>query len=71
MNNASFHRKKFLEIISKIYNFKLLFLPPYSPNKNPIELWANMKRWLKANAKKFETIQSSIYGFFNFRKLRV
>ena len=47
MDNATFHRKiKLIEIATK-YGVAVLFLPPYSPNLNPIEKsWANFKRWL-------------------------
>jgi transposase len=37
MDNASFHRKKALREIAERYSVKLLFLPPYSPDFNPIE----------------------------------
>ena len=37
MDNASFHSKKRLISAAQNYNCKLLFLPPYSPELNPIE----------------------------------
>ena len=44
MDNASFHRKKQLFEIVDRSGFTLIFLPPYSPELNPIEkFWA----WLK------------------------
>lgn len=48
MDNASFHRKKVLEEIFANTEHQLLFLPPYSPELNPIEkYWANLKKKLK------------------------
>ena len=50
MDNASIHKKNTTRSIIKQAGCKLLFLPPYSPNLNPIEhLWANttVKRLLK------------------------
>ena len=48
MDNASFHPKKELRKMADRYSVKLLFLPPYSPDFNPIEkFWANLKRWLR------------------------
>ena len=44
MDNASFHRKEKLYEIAKRYNRRLIFLPPYSPELNPIEHFWN---WLK------------------------
>jgi transposase len=47
MDNASFHRKKALQKIAERYDLYVLFLPPYSPDLNPIEkAWANFKQWL-------------------------
>ena len=44
MDNASFHRKKRLSELAEEYNVKIVFLPPYSPELNPIEhFW----HWLK------------------------
>jgi transposase len=45
LDNASFHKSKTsIEIIQKA-GCKVLFLPPYSPDLNPIEkFWANFKR---------------------------
>ena len=46
MDNASFHRKQVLYGIAQRYGVNILFLPPYSPNFNPIEhTWANFKKW--------------------------
>ena len=37
MDNASFHRKKHLDKLAERHNVKIIFLPPYSPELNPIE----------------------------------
>ena len=36
-DNAPFHRKTVLQELAKTYGHRLLFLPPYSPDFNPIE----------------------------------
>ena len=44
MDNASFHRKNQLKNIANEHRIKIIFLPPYSPELNPIEkFW----HWLK------------------------
>ena len=44
MDNATFHRKTILSEMASRAGFALIFLPPYSPDLNPIEfLWA----WIK------------------------
>jgi len=49
MDNAAFHRKRQLTLIAQNYGHRIVFLPPYSPEYNPIEnFWA----WIKASLKK-------------------
>ncbi|MBP3760742.1 MAG: transposase, partial [Ruminococcus sp.] len=41
------------------------FLPPYSPELNPIEkLWANLKRWLKFNLCFFDIFDDAVSFYF-------
>ena len=64
MDNASFHRKKELRKLCR-GKVRLLFLPPYSPDFNPIEKsWANMKRFLCHNSKDYDSINSAILSYF-------
>ncbi|MCR8746023.1 transposase [Romboutsia lituseburensis] len=67
MDNASFHSKKVLyELCSNANkNLKLLFLPPYSPELNPIEkYWAVLKRKIKKINKNDEGFIERIYKLF-------
>ena len=48
MDNAKFHRMGKLELLCEEFGNKLLPLPPYSPEYNPIEkTWAHIKKHLK------------------------
>jgi transposase len=65
MDNASFHRKSKLEEICKTAEISLLFLPPYSPDYNPIEKsWANMKRELRDTAPIYGLLETAIYNYW-------
>jgi len=65
MDNASFHRKKALYEIANSYEIHLLFLPPYSPDLNPIEKsWANFKRWLGYNSNRFPCLDFAVDYYF-------
>ena len=45
MDNAEFHKKEVLYQIAKRYSQELIFLPPYSPEYNPIEhTWSALKQ---------------------------
>jgi transposase len=48
MDNASFHRKGRLSCIAEKSGHQLIFLPPYSPELNPIEnFWSWLKGYLR------------------------
>lgn len=61
MDNASFHKsKKTIELIEAV-GCKVIFLPPYSPDFNPIEqYWANLKHKVKSIIYKFNSIYDAI-----------
>jgi putative transposase len=66
MDNASFHPKKKLRNLARRHGIKLLFLPPYSPDFNPIEkTWANMKRGLIDIIPHCNDLPSAIYQYFH------
>ena len=65
MDNASFHKSvKTKELIESV-GCKVIFLPPYSPDLNPIEkFWANMKRWIKQRMETHSSLYNLISEFF-------
>jgi transposase len=67
MDNASFHRKKILKTMAKEAGCRVIFLPPYSPDYNPIEkVWANLKKFLKNHLLKFLSVSDAVYHYFEF-----
>jgi hypothetical protein len=66
MDNAAFHRKSKLYEIASRYNVVVLFLPPYSPDLNPIEKsWANLKHWLKSHLLHFPSLDFAVDCYFS------
>ena len=48
MDNARFHRKGRLRWLAEEAGHRVIFLPPYSPELNPIEhYWSWLKRYLR------------------------
>ncbi|MCL1919422.1 MAG: transposase [Peptococcaceae bacterium] len=65
MDNATHHPKKKLRNLARRHGMRLLFLPTYSPDLNPIEKdWANMKDALIDILPYFEKIEDGIYWHF-------
>jgi transposase len=49
MDNASFHKSPQLQALFEKYQCILMFLPPYSPDLNPIEnMWGTIKQHLRS-----------------------
>jgi len=61
LDNASFHKSKAsIEILQKA-GCEVLFLPPYSPDLNPIEkFWANFKKDVKEVLNLFSSLAEAI-----------
>lgn len=67
-DNARYYRNKEVRKYLETSVIKLHFLPPYSPNLNPIErLWKWMKERVLYNSyyPEFEDFKSAILGFFS------
>ncbi len=62
MDNAAFHKSsKVKELIGKAV-CNLIYLPPYSPDLNPIEnCWAVIKKRIKKFRAKFDDIMDTIH----------
>jgi len=61
MDNASFHKSQDSQRLIEQAGCKVLFLPPYSPDLNPIEIfWANFKKMIQNNLEKFKTLAEVI-----------
>lgn len=61
MDNASFHKSQESQRLIEQAGCKVLFLPPYSPDLNPIEVfWANFKKMIQKNLRKFKTLAEAI-----------
>jgi transposase len=55
MDNASSHRSERIEQMCHAAGVKLLYLPPYSPDLNPVEeFFAELKAFVKRNWKLYE-----------------
>ena len=65
MDNASFHSKKRLTSLAQKAGCKLIFLPPYSPELNPIEkFWAWLKRYLRKSLSSYPSFDDALSAAF-------
>lgn len=66
MDNTSFHKSQKTKELIEAAGCKVIFLPPYSPDLNPIErFWVNMKRWIKHRIDLFDKLYNLIKSFFS------
>lgn len=64
-DNASFHRSERSRKIIEDAGCEILFLPPYSPDLNPIEkYWANLKVNIREKLRRASKFTETIYGAF-------
>ncbi len=61
MDNAKIHKTEKTRKLIENAGCKLTFLPPYSPDLNPIEnFWGNLKKNIKSYIHKFDSLQDTI-----------
>ena len=66
MDNASFHRKKNLISLAEAAGHRIVFLPPYSPDLNPIEnFWSWLKRYMKKCLHTYNSFDAALCSAFN------
>ena len=65
LDNASWHRKKVLKKLAETVGCRVIFLPPYSPDFNPIEkVWAALKKFIRNYMRNFSTLNQAVLAFF-------
>ncbi len=61
IDNASFHKSDKTKKLIESAQCRLMFLPPYSPDLNPIEkCWANIKRKIRRIFSKVEDFDCAV-----------
>jgi transposase len=67
MDNASFHRTDRILQLCEEAGVKLLYLPPYSPDLNPIEeFFAELKAFIKRNWKHYSSTDQDFEIFLKW-----
>ena len=67
LDRASWHRKKVLKKLAAEAGCRVVFLPAYSPDFNPIEkTWANLKIFIRNYMSDFSSLSSAVGYYFQF-----
>ncbi len=65
LDNASFHHSQSLEEIVTAAGCELWYLPPYSPDLNPIEhWWFVLKNWMRQRWDEFDNFRDCVDAAF-------
>jgi len=68
MDNATFHRKNELYGLAAKAGCTVIFLPPYSPDLNPIEkYWSWLKRQLRKVLPDYDNFMDALVGCFEVK----
>jgi putative transposase len=68
IDNASHHPKERIFDIANEYGLRVIFLPKYSPDLNPIEkFWANVKNWLRLHLRIYNSFWEGLILAFGCR----
>ena len=66
LDNATFHKSQKTKSLIEKAQCELIFLPPYSPDLNPIEIfWANLKEKIRKHLSNFSSLSNAIDAAFN------
>lgn len=66
LDNAPIHKSEETKMIIKKAGCYLVFLPPYSPDLNPIEhTWAHKKQYIRSNIHKSSSLTDAIIHAFS------
>lgn len=61
LDNAAIHKSEETKMIIKKAKCHLVFLPPYSPDLNPIEhVWAHKKQFIRSNMQNFSSLTDAM-----------
>lgn len=72
MDNATFHKSEATKQLIEEAGCQLKFLPPYSPDFNPIEkCWANLKNKIKKIIGQFSTLAEAVDYAFRIDQLKI
>jgi len=65
LDNATFHRKAALRLLAESADCEVLFLPPYSPDLNPIEnYWGLLKARLRKILPLYHCFEDALMNCF-------
>ena len=66
IDNASIHKGFEIYDIAEDFNVNIIYLPPYSPDLNPIEkVWGNFKNILRRIRHKYDDFKVAIKAAWN------
>lgn len=69
IDNASIHKGFEIYDIAEDFNVNIIYLPPYSPDLNPIEkVWGNFKNILRRIRHKYDDFKVAIKAAWNWNK---